>query len=309
MTNWMQSDIEGRRAWTGGTDELSVTVVPELGAKAVSLLNRKTGREWLWSSGKPLGNRGFGSAFGDSDECGWDEMFPGIRACEYPEDPWRGEPVPDHGEAWTLAWSAAADERGLTCAVNGKRFPYALEKRYSFPDAHTLRIDYTAINHSAHPFSFLWAAHPLMRASEGMRLRVPDGLNEIEVAYSAQERLGGFGDKRPWPVAAQGIDLSVIEPDNGRSAEKYYFTGTLKEGWAELSDPSTGEAVEFRFPAEQVPYLAVWANYGGYDDHYHIAIEPATGRMDDLSYAMGRGEAATIAPGGRYAWHLELSVR
>lgn len=309
MTNWLVSDREGFAAWTGGTAALSVTVVPELGAKAVSLLNRETGREWLWSSGKPLGNRGFGTPFGDSDESAWDEMFPGINACVYPEEPWRGAAVPDHGEVWPLAWRTEADEAGLTCAVEGERFPYRLEKRYSFPEPHTLRIDYTATNTSDYPFSFLWAAHPLMRAREGMRLRVPEGLDEIEISYSAQGRLGGFGDRRPWPAAAPGVDLSEIEPAEGRYAEKYYFTGTLKEGWAELSDPGTGEAVEFRFPAEQVPYLAVWANYGGYGGHYHIAVEPATGQMDDLAHAMGRGQAAAIPGGGQYRWYLELTVR
>ncbi|WP_338113329.1 DUF4432 family protein [Paenibacillus artemisiicola] len=309
MTNWTRSEIEGREAWTGDSGLLSVTVVPELGAKAVSLLNRRTGREWLWRSGKPLGGKGFGTPFGESDESGWDEMFPGINACAYPEAPWQGEAVPDHGEVWSLPWQAETDADGLICAVEGKRFPYALEKRYSFPAPDTVRIDYAVTSRADAPFSFLWAAHPLMRASAGMRLRVPDGLDAVEVSYSAGARLGAFGDVRPWPEAAPGVDLSVVEPDAGRHAEKYYFTGKLKEGWAELDDPRTGEAATFRFPAERVPYLAVWANYGGYGGHYHVAVEPATGRMDDLARAMNRGEAATVAPGERYAWHLELSVR
>ncbi|RKP53959.1 hypothetical protein D7Z26_11240 [Cohnella endophytica] len=309
MESWEKKDESGFEAWTGGTSKLSVTVVPALGAKAVSLLNRATGREWLWSSGKRLGNRGYASPFGDSDESGWDEMFPGINACVYPQDPWEGISVPDHGEVWSLAWRAEAEGKELRCSVNGERFPYSLDKIYTFSSENTLRIDYTLTNKSASPFSFLWAAHPLFRAQEGMRLRVPEELREIEVSYSADFRLGRFGDRRPWPIPEVGVDLSVIEPPEGSYAEKYYFTDKLKRGWAELSDPVSGEAVEFRFPAERVPYLAIWANYGGYGGHYHFAIEPATGRMDDLAYAISGDEAATVEAGGRYRWYLELTVR
>lgn len=311
--SWMKEEQEGYAAWTGLTDTLSVTVIPALGAKAVSLRNRKTGREWLWRSGKPLGHQGYGSPFGDGDESGWDEMFPGINVCQYPEEPWKNCTVPDHGEVWSLPWSSTCTGGILHCAVNGRKFPYTLEKALSFPAENILRIDYVLSNRSAaSPFRFMWAAHPLFQAREGMRLAVPGELGEIEVSYSAENRLGGFGDIQPWPVvptAGGAVDLSVMEAPEGRFAEKYYFTGRLKTGWAKLSDPATGEEAEFRFPAEQVPYLAVWANYGGYSGHYHVAMEPATGRMDDLAHAVSRKEAAEAAPGGLYRWHLELHIR
>ncbi|MFC5529189.1 DUF4432 family protein [Cohnella yongneupensis] len=310
MTDWIQTDREGFKAWTYNTSQVSVTIVPALGAKVVSLLNRRTGREWLWHSGKPLGNLGYGSVFSHGDESGWDEMFPGINVCAYPDEPWRERIIPDHGEVWSLEWNAEATGQQLRCSVDGRQFQYTLDKVVSFTSEDTLRIDYELTNRSNSPFSFLWAAHPLFKASEGMRLRVPEELTQIEVSYSAQGRLGEFGTLQPWPkIPNTSIDLSVIEPPKGRFAEKYYFKDKLKRGWAELSDPATGETVEFGFPAEQVPYLAVWANYGGYGGHYHIAIEPATGTMDDLAYAMSRGEAAIVAGGGQYRWYLELSVR
>ncbi|WP_274649681.1 hypothetical protein [Paenibacillus humicola] len=311
MTRWERTEAGGYSAWKGGTDRLSICIIPELGSKAVSLQNLSTGREWLWRSGKPLGNEGYGSMFSTSDESGWDEMFPGIKICRYPEAPWAGEPVPNHGEVWPLRWESAVTEAGLTCGVDGVRFPYRLEKTYTFPKADTVRIDYVARNNSPFPFSFIWAARPLFRAREGMRLHVPDELNEIEVSYSEGGRLGEFGDKRPWPrIRTEGgiVDLSVVPAADGASAEKYYFAGRLSEGFAALSDPATGEAVRFRFPADRVPYLAVWANYGGFGGHYHIALEPATGTMDDLSYAMQRKEAAVLQPNGEYRWFLELTV-
>ncbi|WP_372633167.1 hypothetical protein [Cohnella sp.] len=323
MYSWTKTGREGWEAWTSETSALAVTIVPALGSKIVSLTNKATGREWLWSSGKPLGNRGYGSPFGEGDGSGWDEMFPGINACVYPDVPWQGLEVPDHGEVWSLPWRAEQmGDESLKCSVEGRRFPYALDKSVSFAKDDTLRIDYTVTNLSDSPFSFLWAAHPLLKVEEGMVLRVPSGLETIEMTYSAGERLGGFGARRAWPIAEPDassdapegerdgpIDLSRVEPNAGRYAEKYYFADKLTEGWAELLDPASGEAVTFRFPVDRVPYLAVWANYGGYDGHYHVAIEPATGAMDDLAYAMNERRTAVVAPRGQYRWHLEISVR
>ncbi|MBW4082476.1 hypothetical protein [Paenibacillus sp. S150] len=311
MVNWQESEVEGHAAWTGETGLISVCVIPGLGAKAISLRSRRTGREWLWRSGKPLGNEGYGSSFAAGDESGWDEMFPGIDACGYPLPPWEGRPVPDHGEVWALRWRHCIAGTALHCAVEGVEFPYLLEKVYSFASENILRIDYTLTNRSEAPFSFLWAAHPLLRIRQGMRLLVPDGLDEIEVAFSAEQRLGAAGDKRPWPLAEVSVgtaDLSMVEAEKGRFAEKYYFTGRLKTGFAGIRDPATGEALTFSFPAGQVPYLAVWANYGGFGGNYQLALEPATGRMDSLARAVRRGGAAEAGPGSRYRWYLEVKV-
>ncbi|KRF43810.1 hypothetical protein [Paenibacillus sp. Soil787] len=311
MGSWTQIESEGYLTWVGQTNGISLTVIPSLGSKVTSLVNRKTNREWLWRSGKPLGNTGFGSSFSTGDESGWDEMFPSINKCFYPEKPWKNQMIPDHGEVWSLEWSSHSLGDELYCRVNGVHFPYTLEKVYSFADEDTLRIDYCLKNHASSPFSFLWAAHPLFRVREGMVLNVPNNMTEIEISYSEQERLGVFNDRKSWPLIQTdngSVDLSMIEPAEGKFAEKYWFAKKVKNGWAQLSDPATGEAVTLRFPPEQVPYLAIWANYGGYGGHYHFAIEPATGKMDDLSHALRHNETATVEANGEYKWFIEVVI-
>lgn len=312
MVTWIQHNIEGYTAWIGETSGLSVCIIPELGSKVISLVNRVTNREWLWRSGKALGNDGYGSSFAKGDESGWDEMFPSINECHYPEAPWKDQSIPDHGEVWALHWQAHRSGAQLHCHTEGVKFPYSLNKVYSFTANNTLRIDYTLTNNSEAPFSFLWAAHPLLRVHEGMQLHMPTELREIEISYSANHRLGDFGNKQPWPLATtrggELVDLSIIGPTGDLTAEKYYFTGTLAVGYAALSDPETGESITFRFPVEQVPYLAVWANGGGFGGHYHLAIEPATGRMDDLSHSMKHDEVTTVEGNGTYEWFLEVAI-
>ena len=310
---WTVGEYEGWTAWYGESAGIKLCVIPELGSKAVMLLNKATGREWLWKSGKPLGHGGYASGFGDGDESGWDEMFPGINACVYPEGPWKGAPIPDHGEVWSLPWSGWLTEEGkLACAVAGVTLPYKLTKTYTFVGSDTLRIDYEVANEADHPLAFLWAAHMLLQAEAGMKLRVPAGLAEMEVSYSHGERLGAFGDKQAWPLARAEdggeVDLGTVEPAAAGTAEKYYYTGRVPAGWATLENPATGESITLRYPPEQVPYLAIWANSGGYGGHAHYAIEPATGRMDDLSHAMRNHEVAIVPGHGVYRWYLEVQL-
>lgn len=311
MSGWMMQEIDGYTAWVGTTELMEMIVVPSLGSKVISLKHRKTNREWLSRTELPLGNRGYGTSFSDSDGSGWDEMFPTINPCQYQEYPWQGVELPDHGEVWSIPWQAALDNQQLHCEVHGIRMPYQLRKTYSFPASDRLRIDYSVRNPSPFPLSFLWAAHPLFQVVEGMEIQVPAGLNQIIVSYSRNDRLGQTGDRHPWPRPfgdASPTQLNRVEPDTSRTAEKYYFEDVLPEGKASLYDPRTGERMTMHFPKEQVPYLSIWANYGGYLDQYHVAIEPATAFLDDVSYAMEQGKAVKVEAGGTYEWFLELEL-
>lgn len=310
MNIWNPSKVNGHEMWTGSNGKLELSLIPSLGSKVTSLKHLSTGTEWLADSGRPLGNKGYASPFPDSDMSGWDEMFPSINCCTYPEYPWEGIEIPDHGEVWSIPWQAKPENGGLKCAVHGIRFPYKLEKTYQFLSEQTIRIRYSAHNLSPYPFSFLWAAHPLFRVVPGMKMIVPEGMNKIVVSYSQNNRLGKFGDENDWPVAKAGqgvvrldeIDLKTV------SAEKYYFKNPLNEGWAALYNPQTKEKLTIRFPVDKVPYLAVWSNCGGFENQYHFAIEPSTGLLDDLRYASKQGEVVKIQPLQRYDWHMDITL-
>jgi hypothetical protein len=99
------------------TAAVELAVVPELGARIISLKNLRTGREWLWHPAarlKLFRNR-LGDDFARSPLAGWDECLPTIAPCE-----WRNRLLPDHGEAWSIPWTVDEVfwERGVvkTCA-------------------------------------------------------------------------------------------------------------------------------------------------------------------------------------------------
>ncbi len=67
-------------------------------------------------------------------------MFPTIDRCYYERYPWQGTPIPDHGEVWSIPWSATITGDQLHMATYGVRFPYRLEKWISFSDPAALRM-------------------------------------------------------------------------------------------------------------------------------------------------------------------------
>lgn len=307
---WSKGMLDGYKVWTGRTEVMEMVLVPELGSRVISLRNRISGREWLAQPAGALETNRYASSFGKRDGSGWDEMFPTINPCRYPVYPWKGTELPDHGEVWSISWKAHSEEEQLHCSVQGIRIPYQLRKTYSFPREDTLRIDYAVHNPSPFPFCFLWAAHPLFQIDEGAEIMVPNELREIIVSYSANGRLGEFSDIRKWPQPwdeKPHIRLNRTESRLEASAEKFYFAGELPDGQASIYDPVAREGLRMTFPKEQVPYLGIWANYGGYQGQYHLALEPATGLLDDLSYAMDRQAAAEVPAGDTYTWYLEIS--
>ena len=82
-------------------NEIELAVVPELGAKIISLKNLRTGREWLWhpSEGLKLFTNQVRDDFSISPLVGIDECFPTIEPCS-----WQGRELPDHGEIWSVPW-------------------------------------------------------------------------------------------------------------------------------------------------------------------------------------------------------------
>ncbi|MBK8794940.1 MAG: hypothetical protein IPM07_00345 [Anaerolineales bacterium] len=76
---------QGCDAWALESAQLRVVTIPALGAKVVSLLDKRSGREWLAGPGdRPLRAIAYGASFQEQDVSGWDEMFPTIVACAYP---------------------------------------------------------------------------------------------------------------------------------------------------------------------------------------------------------------------------------
>ena len=89
---------------TLASEELSVEVAARRGGRITRLTDRRSGREWL------IGPHGTGAraaldvTYTETDHYGWDEMLPTVDPCVYPDEPYSGTPLPDHGELWSASW-------------------------------------------------------------------------------------------------------------------------------------------------------------------------------------------------------------
>jgi hypothetical protein len=308
------SRYKDQPALTVESSTLAAQFLPHVGAKLCSLVHQPSGAELLLQRPNPA----YRLASYDSDyvadgECsGCDEMLPAIDRCCYHAHPWRGTPIPDHGEVWSLPWACREDDDALKFTVHGVRFPYRLEKRVSLPDPRTLRSEYRLTNLSIFDFDFMWASHMMLNLEEGAELALPEGTRRVVTALNFDGSLGRYGDEFDWPIATlpdgSTRDLRRIRAESAQAATKYFVKGAMSEGWAELSYPRSGFVLRLEWPVERVPYLAALVDEGGWDNLYSIFVEPATSSFDRPDIARLRGECATLPAGGEYEWYLELRV-
>jgi galactose mutarotase-like enzyme len=298
---------KGERALFLDSGETRAIVLPERGAKIASLYSSTFKKELLWQipSSEYSASPVHGGTFGPEDSSGFDDMFPTISACGYPQPPWLGRAMPDHGELWSLPWeSHQRSASSADLSVKSLNFPFSFSKRIEVQGS-ILRIDYSVANHSDCFFHCLWAAHPLFVARSGMVLRVPQSCREIITAFETSE-MGPIGSR--WQYPRQGaLDFSLIAVDSGR-CRKFYFSSPVKEGTCSLVDPSAGMAIGLRFPPEQVPYLGIWVNEGGWAGQNNIGIEPAFGGMDSPVQAARYDMRSGLAPRETKNWYVEVSI-
>jgi hypothetical protein len=308
------SRYKDQPAVTLESETIAAQFLPGVGAKMCSLIYKPAGTELLLQ--RP--NEMYRLAPYDGDyvaqgECsGFDEMFPSIDRCFYEGFPWRGTPIPNHGEVWSIPWACAEADGRLHFVTHGVRFPYRLEKWVSFADEATLHTDYRLTNLSGFDFDFMWAAHIMLNLEKGAVVALPDDVRKIVTALSFDGSLGRYGDEFDWPVATlvdgRQRDLRRMQPKTARDVVKYFVKGRMPEGWCTLTYPRSGFTLRLGWPAEQVPYLAILPDEGGWQDLYSIFVEPATASFDRLDVARVRGECSTVKAAATYEWYLDMHL-
>ncbi|HTL56080.1 MAG TPA: hypothetical protein VL361_10405 [Candidatus Limnocylindrales bacterium] len=266
--------------------ELELAVVPELGARIISLRNIRTGREWMWHPEKSL--KLFRNRLGDDFCCstlaGTDECLPTIAACS-----WNGRTLPDHGEVWSAAWKvdesawqAGALKTWLELPISPFEFERTIQVKGS-----KVRMSYLLTNLSRTEEKFLWALHPLLQLRPGDRLNLPP-----------QTRALLKGDT--W---IDGVDAFV--PQGGCAKT---FARPLSRGFAEIANAKSGDRLIFDWDPAENNTLGLWLTRGGWNGHHHFAIEPTNGAPDALSEAAQHEQCGRLTALGSTRWSVTLQV-
>jgi galactose mutarotase-like enzyme len=277
---------QGFEVYVLNNQDLELAVVPELGARIISLKDRRTGREWMWhpAGGRKLFRNRCGDDFAGSPLAGLDECLPTIAPCS-----WQGRQLPDHGEAWAVPWAVDRDAwaDGVLCTkVSLQISPFDFERTIELAD-NEIRLDYRLTNRSANQERYLWAMHPLLRLQSGDRLELP---------ASTRALLNGS----PW--------IDVLNSDKMNGACEKIFAWPVSEGLAAIHNPETGDRLAFKWDAAENKTLGLWLTRGGWHGHHHFAIEPANGEPDTLSAATQRDRCGAVPPHGSAGWQVVLQL-
>ncbi|HEY3343679.1 MAG TPA: hypothetical protein VGJ97_02060 [Anaerolineaceae bacterium] len=310
-----RTEWHGIEAWMLSSPDLTVVIVPSMGAKIVSLVDRRRGSEWLIGPGaRPFKPAEYGAVFTDQDMSGWDEMFPTISACAYPgPNALHGASLPDHGEVWALPWQIVPSEPGsLSLAVSGRALPYRLTRTADFPEPGSLRLRYTLQNNDADAMPYLWAAHPQFTCGPDGQVVLPDEVRQVVNTLPAEWGWGAPETRFDWP-AASALDGSPVRADlvgapDLRRGRKLFALPHVRPSWAAVLRRDTGLWLRFEWDPQRVPYLGVWVDEGAFNHASVAAPEPMTAWYDNLALAHSTGHAAILPGGETHAWTLTVRL-
>ena len=242
----------------------------------------------------PIGDHG---RFETRPAYGYDDCFPSVDACAYPEG---GFDVPDHGELLWLPWDVRAGDGRLVCSVASELLPVTFTREMVFGDA-SLEWRFGVRNASDLALPFSHVMHALMPPGEVVSLRLP--------ACAAVVSESG----RPWtrgndPTVAAEHLLGLRPP----AAEMLLLRG-CRAGRAEV-DLRGGLTVAVVFPVDLFPTLGVWWNVGGHPaeaglERFECALEPMPGPWSSLARSHAEGQCLTVPPGASLAWTIAWHVR
>jgi galactose mutarotase-like enzyme len=277
---------QGFAVYLLASQEVELAVVPELGARIISLQDVRTGREWLWhpAGGLKLFRNQPGDHFEASPLVGVDECFPTIAPCQH-----QGRALPDHGELWTAAWAVDQEAWGgglLRTSVRAGISPFDFSRTIELVE-NEVRLQYQLTNRSTKKEEFLWALHPLLRLQAGDHLELP---------LSTRALLNG----EPW---LDNISRSGVA---GECAK--VFAAPVTEGCAVIRNRTTGDYLEFEWSPAENNVLGVWLTRGGWHGHEHFALEPTNSDTDTLSLAAARGRCGMLEAGQTTQWRVSLRV-
>lgn len=285
-------------------EALRVGVMPDYGARVVSLFDKAGTREWLTQGGQSP-NTGEDAAYLAAEAVGWDECFPTVAPWDGSGSAW-GRPLRDHGDLWGRPWQLdAADADAVTTSYADRQFRFNRELRL---DGAALIARYSAENLGADPLPYLWALHGLLAVTPEDRLVLP-GVDKLSATYLAVagERLSI--PELSWPEAGDALPFPFdqVQPASTGFAGKFYASG-VAGGSALVGRP--GQWLEIAWDSS-IDHLGIWLTYGGWPalgGHHEVALEPTSSGADHLGQAIDAG-FLPLAPGERRDWRVTLTLK
>ena len=307
-------------------DRLELAIVPQAGGKIVDLIDRCSGRNWLWKNPHiPISVATRDSDFGkELDSGGWDEVLLAIKPGRIHSLSENIAAIPDHGDLLSSDWwiedVRVEANNDLVCvmATRGQSAPYRFERQIRIPDNRSvMQLSYRLCNESDEALPGYWCAHPLLaigpdcmiEIAGNMPLRAEDAETGLQLCADSEQR---------WP--------NLVLPDGEcRDLARSFASDAAPATFANkifVRSPGNGIAsvvladgarLIFCFDPEELPWLGLWINNGawsgcGSEPYTNLGIEPATSPYDCINEAIENDAVPWLAPGAERCWSLQVEL-
>jgi galactose mutarotase-like enzyme len=282
----------------------------------IKFINKKTGTNFLLepqNTGKGYKPAFHGAPFANYDTSGFDECFPTIAPCTIQTKLGSSISFPDHGQLWSKSWNyQISDDETLIRSTKGVNWDYSFTKRVKLEE-NRFTIYYRVENFEEEPLPYIWAAHPLLNVEPGDEIYLTDEIQNFNLYWSNDNKLGTNGTKLEWPFVNGKDDFSVI-PNREFGKSVKLFSKRLNEfGWAALHKVKNRESFLVSFNTDEIPFLGIWLCYGGWPEnakekHLTIGLEPTNSCCDSLATAIEKNGCGILPAGGKNEWKMEFII-
>jgi hypothetical protein len=285
-------------------------VLPGLGGKVVSLVDKAADVELLWRNERvPLRAAAPGSSFDDQFAGGWDEMFPN----DEPEE-LAGEPMPDHGELWTLPWAARSGADGdrvwVELEVRTPASTSTVRRRLTLGTDGSLVADYHVRNDGRRALPHLFKSHLAVALQPDTVVDL--AAEEVLVHEFGEPRARPPGGRTRWPWLAAGGERHDLrrQPWTGqRGVSELLIATSMTRGWCAVDHPAAGSGLTLTWDVDRLPSCWLFGSYGGgWRGLDVLVLEPCTGHPLSVAEGVAAGTHQVLPAGQTVEWQLVAEV-
>ena len=297
------------------SEEIRVLIDPRAGGKIRSFFSKSTQTEFFYTDPRGTSIEEGTDYTRNHDISGYDECFPTVWPCAYPDGKRKGNPMGDHGYLWQGPWHARIEDDCVKMSKDIPEFECCFERTCRLDSERSLRLDYTITHDGDEPLKYIYSAHPLLAAREDTQLVLPEEINKMFVF--AAENIPGLSNRSwiDWPPP-RSVDIGLQPPFSTKNeSEVKLYCPRLRTGRAAVHRADVGEALQFEFDTAALPYLGVLISQGydsdeggDFEGELILALEPTTGIGDDLPTCESTGTVQNILPGQSVAFWIRLTL-
>ena len=281
-------------------------ITPGFGARVLSLIYKPTETEFAWHSPDVSAIKAGGEP---ENVSGFFDCLPTCDPCTF-----KGKSLPGFGEVSFKPWrllKAVREPSRIKVGMESECeiIPILIRKEVSLEkDNSSLLLRYELRNRSRKPIEYHYSGHNTISVNAHCRIVLPHEVTKLKLGYTG--RLGTMGDHVTWPTAADArgnkLDISKVSGPCEGTMENLY-TPRLNRPWCAAVNEARREAIGFQWEGDALRYINVCTNNGGWNGYYFAALEPVTGRPDNLEVSVNQWkDYATLGPNGKTAWSQRI---